>query len=82
MIYLRKKHITRTSYTSDNTYWLDRWGNTHKVSLMDKGHIQNCIIVMAEKQDKCDKLNLGAFEYNGLTADEWIQIFRAELGRR
>jgi len=62
-----------------NFSWETAHGDEILLKDMETTHLQNTIIYLCKKQEECTKYKLGEFEVNGMTAGEWIEIFRDEL---
>lgn len=62
--------------------WHSNNGKVYEIHEMDTGHIQNCIIKIDEKIQKCRSLGLGEFTYLGYKGYSWIWHFKDELRKR
>ena len=58
------------------------WKSSEKsirICSLEVSHIQNIIITLTQKQESCNNLGLGHYEYQGKNASEWIEILKEEL---
>lgn len=62
--------------------WTTKDGRDLWVTEMAKEHIQNTIVMLLKKQDEFTKYKVGTLEINGMTANDWVVIFRDELKYR
>jgi len=62
--------------------WTQANGEEISLEDMETQHIQNTIIMLAKKQEDCDKYGIGNYSLNDLTANQWIELFKEELKLR
>jgi hypothetical protein len=71
------------NWETEQIFWTGYDGKPTRVSEMDTGRIQNIVIMLLDKMNKCVEYGVGkTLFYNGVPAENWISVFKSELHYR